>query len=158
MRRKKRFGTALRRLRVSPSASRLAAANVLPVPPEWNRRGGLYNIGALISASCAGLFLQRGRRARRNIGPNPERRPSDDAVGVAVRQTARGGEVEVIVNGEARQLPEGMTVAQLLEDMVLTAKRLAVEVNLAIVPRSTYDTYRLRAGDRVEIVHAIGGG
>jgi sulfur carrier protein len=42
--------------------------------------------------------------------------------------------------------------------MALTAKRLAVEVNQEIVPRSTYAAHRLRTGDRVEIVHAIGGG
>lgn len=66
--------------------------------------------------------------------------------------------MEVTVNGEVRRLPEGMTVAQLLEDMALTARRLAVEVNLEIVPRSTYADHRLRPGDRVEIVHAIGGG
>jgi len=66
--------------------------------------------------------------------------------------------VEVMVNGETRQVPEGMTVAQLLEDMVLTGKRLAVEINLEIVPRSAHDAHRLQAGDRVEIVHAIGGG
>ena len=66
--------------------------------------------------------------------------------------------MEVTVNGELRQIPEEMTIAQLLEDMALTAKRLAVEVNLEIVPRSTYGSHRLRHGDRVEIVHAIGGG
>ena len=69
-----------------------------------------------------------------------------------------GGRVEVFVNGEARELPEGMTVTQLLEKMALTGKRLAVEVNLEIVPRSSHMTHMLRAGDRVEIVHAIGGG
>lgn len=62
------------------------------------------------------------------------------------------------MNGEVRQVPEDMTVAQLLEDMVLTGKRLAVEVNLEIVPRSTHGVRKLQAGDRVEIVHAIGGG
>jgi len=46
----------------------------------------------------------------------------------------------------------------LLEEMALTGKRLAVEVNLEIVPRSSHMTHMLRAGDRVEIVHAIGGG
>jgi len=66
--------------------------------------------------------------------------------------------VEVIVNGEIRRFPDGMTVAQLLKDMALTDKRLAVEVNREIVPRSTHDAHRLQAGDRVEIVHAIGGG
>ena len=63
-----------------------------------------------------------------------------------------------MINGETRQLPEGMTVAQLLEEMALTGKRLAVEVNREIVPRSTHGAHRLQAGDRVEIVHAIGGG
>ena len=66
--------------------------------------------------------------------------------------------MEVIVNGEMRRFPDGMTVAQLLKDMVLTDKRLAVEVNQEIVPRSTHGDHRLQAGDRVEIVHAIGGG
>lgn len=71
---------------------------------------------------------------------------------------AKGTFVEVIVNGEMRRFPDGMTVAQLLKDMVLTDKRLAIEVNREIVPRSTHGDYRLQAGDRVEIVHAIGGG
>jgi sulfur carrier protein len=66
--------------------------------------------------------------------------------------------VEIFVNGESRQFPEEMTVKQLLEEMALTDKRLAVEVNLEIVPRSRHVSHILRAGDRVEIVHAIGGG
>ena len=66
--------------------------------------------------------------------------------------------MEGFVNGEARQLPEGMTVRQLLEKMALADKRLAVEVNLEIIPRSKHIAHILRAGDRVEIVHAIGGG
>ena len=66
--------------------------------------------------------------------------------------------MNVVVNGDPRQVQEGMTVAQLLEEMALTGKRLAVEVNLDIVPRSGYCTYKLCVGDRVEIVHAIGGG
>ncbi len=66
--------------------------------------------------------------------------------------------MEIFVNGESRQLPEEMTVRRLLEEMALTDKRLAVEVNLEIVPRSRHVSHILRAGDRVEIVHAIGGG
>jgi sulfur carrier protein len=66
--------------------------------------------------------------------------------------------VEVFVNGEARELPDGITVLQLLEKMSLTGKRLAVEVNLEIVPRSAHVSRELQSGDRVEIVHAIGGG
>lgn len=66
--------------------------------------------------------------------------------------------MELIVNGETQHLPERMTVMQLLEKMALTDRRLAVEVNLEIVPRSQYLTRELQAGDRIEIVHAIGGG
>ena len=66
--------------------------------------------------------------------------------------------MEIFVNGESRQFPEGVSVGQLLEEMALTDKRLAVEVNLEIVPRSRHVSHILRAGDRVEIVHAIGGG
>jgi sulfur carrier protein len=66
--------------------------------------------------------------------------------------------VEVFVNGEVQQLSEEMTVTQLLEKMALAHKRLAVEVNSEIVPRSRHISHILQAGDRVEIVHAIGGG
>ncbi len=66
--------------------------------------------------------------------------------------------MEVLVNGEPRQLAESATVAQLLDELALVGKRLAVEVNQEIVPRSLHASHRLRAGDRIEIVHAIGGG
>lgn len=66
--------------------------------------------------------------------------------------------MEIIVNGEPRQVAEKYTVAQLLEEMGLVGRRLAVEVNLEIVPRSTHADHLLQAGDKVEIVHAIGGG
>ncbi len=66
--------------------------------------------------------------------------------------------MEVLVNGEPRQLAESATVAQLLDELALVGKRLAVEVNQEIVPRSLHASHKLRAGDRIEIVHAIGGG
>ena len=66
--------------------------------------------------------------------------------------------MEITVNGEARRVPEDLTIAGLLEVMNLTGKRLAVEINLEIVPRTSYATCPLQSGDRVEIVHAIGGG
>ncbi len=67
-------------------------------------------------------------------------------------------DVDVYVNGEPRRLPAGTTVAQLLDELALTGQRLAVEVNLEIVPRSAHAAHALRPGDRVEIVRAIGGG
>lgn len=66
--------------------------------------------------------------------------------------------MEIVVNGETRQVADGYTVSKLVSDMNLLGRRLAVEVNLDIVPRSTHQTHRFNAGDQVEIVHAIGGG
>lgn len=65
----------------------------------------------------------------------------------------------VFVNGEAHPLPENpLSIMQLLTELDLSNKRLAVEVNLNIVPRSQFAEYFLQAGDKVEIIHAIGGG
>lgn len=66
--------------------------------------------------------------------------------------------MEIIVNGKPHLLPSGASVAELLEQLDLTGRRIALEVNETIVPRSRYSEHRLAAGDRVEIVHAIGGG
>ena len=64
----------------------------------------------------------------------------------------------ILINGAARELPAGCSAAQLLEQLGLTGKRLALEVNMEILPRSLFATYLLNEGDRVEVVHAIGGG
>lgn len=64
----------------------------------------------------------------------------------------------VRVNGEDYQLPEALTVGELIERIGLADQRIALEVNLEIVPRSEYATTKLHEGDRVEIVRAIGGG
>ena len=66
--------------------------------------------------------------------------------------------MEIIVNGEYRQVAEACTVAELLDSLSLSGKRLAFEVNLEIVPRSAYHDHRLVEGDKIEIVQAIGGG
>ncbi len=66
--------------------------------------------------------------------------------------------MEILVNGDAREVAAPYTVADLVAELGLQGRRLAVEVNLDIVPRSRHEAHQLRAGDRVEIVHAIGGG
>ncbi len=66
--------------------------------------------------------------------------------------------IEIEVNGERRRFSEQGTLADLVEELGLQGKRIAVEVNLEIVPRSQYTGRLLVAGDRVEVVHAIGGG
>ncbi|MEA1080619.1 sulfur carrier protein ThiS [Marinobacter qingdaonensis] len=66
--------------------------------------------------------------------------------------------MQVEVNGDAMELPAGATVVTLIEHLALAGKRLAVEVNEDIVPRSQHGDFVLNDGDRVEVVHAIGGG
>ena len=66
--------------------------------------------------------------------------------------------MQITVNGEQRDVSEGLTAAQLVEEMEITGKRIAMEVNLDIVPRSSYAEHIFKAGDKVEIVHAVGGG
>ncbi len=66
--------------------------------------------------------------------------------------------MEIVVNGQPRVVPPGFTARQLVADMGLQGKRIAMEINLAIVPRSAYAEQELREGDRIEIVHAVGGG
>ncbi len=56
------------------------------------------------------------------------------------------------------QVAEGLTISQLIVQLELDTRKVAVERNLEIVPRSTYDSTVLAAGDRLEIVHFIGGG
>jgi sulfur carrier protein len=66
--------------------------------------------------------------------------------------------MDILVNGEQRQVPDSYTAAQLVDAMGLSGQRIAMEVNLEIVPRSSYENYALQPGDRVEVVHAVGGG
>jgi sulfur carrier protein len=69
---------------------------------------------------------------------------------------ARGMRIQL--NGESLELPDGETVAALLTRLDLTSRRVAVELNLDIVPRSLHAETALTEGDQVEVVHAIGGG
>ena len=66
--------------------------------------------------------------------------------------------MQIIVNGEARQVSDGINAAELIESLGLGQRRLALEVNGEIVPRSQHAGRALLAGDKVEIVHAVGGG
>ena len=62
------------------------------------------------------------------------------------------------INGEQRRFPADLSVAELIGLLELDIRKVAVELNLEIVPRSTYAAVRLNSGDRLEIVHFIGGG
>ena len=66
--------------------------------------------------------------------------------------------MQILLNGASTELPADLTARELVERLELAGKRIAMEVNGAIVPRSTYTAHRIKEGDKVEIVHAIGGG
>ncbi len=64
----------------------------------------------------------------------------------------------VIINGKAEDLPAGLTVAQLLERRGVHTTLVAVEHNGRILPRDEFVSATIRAGDKLEIVHFVGGG
>jgi thiamine biosynthesis protein ThiS len=70
--------------------------------------------------------------------------------------------IELSVNGEPRRVPTGCTVARLVEELVgepgAGGRKVAVAVNREVVPRSRFAEHVLGAGDRVEILEAVGGG
>ena len=66
--------------------------------------------------------------------------------------------MKIYLNGEVRDLAPGSNVAALLAAADFAQRRIAVEVNREIVPKSRHEQHELHDGDRVEIVHAMGGG
>ncbi|WP_375548896.1 sulfur carrier protein ThiS [Oceanicaulis alexandrii] len=67
-------------------------------------------------------------------------------------------QINVELNGESRQIPSGLSLKGLLEHLELDPRKVAVERNLEIAPRDGYDAIRIETGDRLEIVHFVGGG
>jgi thiamine biosynthesis protein ThiS len=66
--------------------------------------------------------------------------------------------ITVSINGEPRQFPQAISITALIEGMGLTGRRIAVERNGEIMPRSTFAVQQLADGDKLEIVVAVGGG
>ena len=66
--------------------------------------------------------------------------------------------ITVSINGASRQFPVSINVAALIEILGYTGKRIALERNGEIVPRSTFTTQQLADGDQLEVVVAVGGG
>lgn len=73
-------------------------------------------------------------------------------------QPADNSTITVTVNGEMRDMPEGLTLSALLDVLELDPRKVAVERNLEIAPRSAYDEIAIADGDRLEIVQFVGGG
>jgi len=66
--------------------------------------------------------------------------------------------MRVMLNGEPSEIKDSSTVADLLDSLAIGRERVAVEVNLDIVPKAMYDTHLLSDGDKIEVVHFVGGG
>ena len=66
--------------------------------------------------------------------------------------------MQLIINAEPQTVTENSTVADLIDVLQLQNKRLAIEINKELIPRSMFSTHKLNEGDEVEIVQAIGGG
>ena len=66
--------------------------------------------------------------------------------------------ISIFVNGEPREVPENLSLSALLAWLQLPADRVAVERNREIASRSTWDATMIQSGDRLEVVHFVGGG
>ncbi len=66
--------------------------------------------------------------------------------------------MQVKLNGEIRELPDGLTVSGLLAHLGIKPQRVAIEVNEAVVTKDRYESHKLGTGDAVEIVAFVGGG
>lgn len=75
-----------------------------------------------------------------------------------MNDTATLATIAININGEPRRVAAGLSVAGLVAELGLNPKKVAVERNLEIVPRSTHADVMLADGDQLEIVHFVGGG
>jgi sulfur carrier protein len=66
--------------------------------------------------------------------------------------------MQISVNGEARSIALGTTIAQLLDALQMQARHVAVEVNLELIPRAAHASRELHDGDKLEVVTLVGGG
>jgi thiamine biosynthesis protein ThiS len=66
--------------------------------------------------------------------------------------------VKITLNGEAYEAAEPLTVSALLEQLKIDARRVAVEHNLVVLKRASFEATQIREGDEVEIVNFVGGG
>jgi len=66
--------------------------------------------------------------------------------------------MKITINGELREIPDGLSVEALLQHLEMTAERVAIERNLDILPRAKWQETPVQPDDRFEIVHLVGGG
>ena len=66
--------------------------------------------------------------------------------------------MQLQINGEQRDFADGLTISALVAQLGMKPDRVAVELNLEIVPRTRWEAITLKHGDRLEVVHFVGGG
>jgi len=66
--------------------------------------------------------------------------------------------MQLNINGVQREMPDGMTVAALLEALEIRQDGIAVAVNHAVVPQNSHASHTLNSNDAIEVIHAVGGG
>jgi len=66
--------------------------------------------------------------------------------------------MNIIVNGEELNIPENSTISQLLQKLEVSSKVMAVAINMEIVKKDKWDTYKIKEGDKLELLHFVGGG
>ena len=66
--------------------------------------------------------------------------------------------MQITVNGQSRSIPERTTLAELLDQLEVQSRHVAVEVNTELVPRTVHARHQLAEGDRLEVVTLVGGG
>jgi sulfur carrier protein len=79
-------------------------------------------------------------------------------IAIRAHRCATIGAMHILLNGTPCDCPDDITLAQLLESHGYANRRVAVEINRQIVPRSLHATTRIAPNDQIEIVHAMGGG
>ena len=90
--------------------------------------------------------------------PSLTTRAAGPAAGWSFPAKGARGRVRIRLNGEPREIEDGLTVARLVESLGLGGGRVAVAVNAEVVPRGEHAAHVLRDGDNVEIIHAVAGG
>lgn len=66
--------------------------------------------------------------------------------------------MQVVINGEPREVPDSLTLQELLQHLGLQGERIAIERNREIIKRERWAAVKVQAGDRLEVVHFVGGG
>lgn len=107
-------------------------------------------------SETTGRSGEESARAAGRSGPGPDRRSEPVAGRPADREPDR--EATVLVNGAALEWPAPGTIADLLARLGMQGKRVAVSIDRNVIPRSRHGEAPVRAGDRIEILEAVGGG